>query len=87
VKWFWSRRREQREARQLVRERERLASFSRGGSSAVPIHVTSPAVIEPRVVNMTCPLCAGFIRIVRVRCEQCSIRRDLWFKLVSHDAN
>jgi predicted Zn finger-like uncharacterized protein len=99
VKWFWTRRREESAVRKLVRDREQLAALSPGGSSERPIPVTSPAVIEPRVLNMTCPLCEGYIRVVdhhapksglrrvRVRCEQCSIRRDLWFRLVSNAAN
>lgn len=92
-----SRRADERMARKLVRDREKLAALSRGGSAEHPIEVTSAAVVETRVNNSTCPQCAGTYRIVEhtspasglrrvdVRCTQCGTKRALWFRLVSKE--
>lgn len=85
--------------RQLVRDRERLAHLSAGGSPQHPIAVTSAAVVEVRVNALLCPQCgAGYqlrdhrapasgIRAVDVRCRQCSVARTLWFRLVEDAPN
>ena len=92
-----ARRAEERAARRLVRDREKLAALSRGGSAEHPIEVPSSAVVETRVNNSTCPQCEGTYRIVEhtspssglrrvdVRCQQCGAPRALWFRLVSDD--
>jgi predicted Zn finger-like uncharacterized protein len=92
-----SRRAEERAARQLVRDRERLAALSPGGSAEHPIPVTSAAVVEGRTLSTTCPQCEGSYRIVEhtspasglrrvdVRCQLCRTQRTLWFRLISDD--
>ena len=92
-----SRRAEERAARRLVRDRERLAALSRGGSAEHPIGIPSAAMVETRVRNASCPQCEGTYRIVEhtspvsglrrvdVRCQQCGAPRALWFRLVSDE--
>lgn len=89
------RRAREREARQLVRDRERLAILSPGGASERAIQVESSSVIEGRVRSMPCAQCEGTYRIVAdraegaglravdARCERCGVPRTLWFRLVS----
>jgi hypothetical protein len=93
------RRVQERAARKLVRDREKLFELSIGGSSERPIPVESAAVIEIRVEAMPCPQCEGQFRIrehvsegsglrrVDVTCRQCSAPRSLWFRLVSNEPN
>ena len=88
-----------RAMRRLVRDREKLAALSVGGSEERPIHVTSAAVVEVRVRHLTCPQCDGEykvkehrspasgIRSVDVTCQICGVSRTLWFRIVSADAN
>jgi predicted Zn finger-like uncharacterized protein len=94
---FFDRRR-WRVMRQLVRDRERLASLSTG-SPARPIAVTSAAVVEVRARALDCPQCEGSyrvhdhrapasgIRAVEVQCRQCGVGRTLWFRLVDTAPN
>lgn len=79
--------------RQLVRDRERLASLSPGGSPERPIEVTSSAVVDGRAQAMCCPQCGGRfalrdhrapcsgIRAADVVCRRCGTGRTLWFRL------
>jgi hypothetical protein len=79
--------------------REHLAALLPGGSRERPMIVHYAAVIEPRVLNWTCPLCNGEYRIheherpspgirrVDVGCRQCSTTRSFWFRLVDLEAN
>jgi predicted Zn finger-like uncharacterized protein len=88
-----------RAARRLVRDREKLAALSVGGSEDRPIHVTSAAVVEVRVSHLTCPQCDGEYRVkehrspasgirsVDVTCQICGVSRTLWFRIISADAN
>ena len=88
-----------KKARALVRDREKLAAMSPGGSRDKPIEVDSAAVVEPRVRALACPQCNGEyklvehrsvesgIRAVDVRCIVCSVKRTLWFRLVSNEPN
>jgi hypothetical protein len=88
-----------RAARRLVRDREKLAALSAGGSEDRPIHVTSASVVEVRVGRLTCPQCGGEYRIkehrspssgirsVDVTCQICGVSRTLWFRIISADAN
>ena len=92
-----SRRAEERAARRLVRDREKLAAMTRGGSAEHPIGVPSAAVVETRVRNSTCPQCEGEYRIIEhtspasglrrvdVRCQRCGTPRSWWFRLVSDE--
>jgi uncharacterized protein YbaR (Trm112 family) len=94
-----ARRIDERAARRLVRDRERLAELSPGGASEHPIHVDSAAVIEVRTGALPCPQCSGAYRIVEhrsegvglravdVACRTCGAPRTLWFRLDSHDPN
>jgi hypothetical protein len=89
------RRARERDARRLVRDRERLARLSPGGSADKPIEVDSPAVIEGRVGSLRCPQCDGAyalddhqsagpgVRVVSVTCRDCRVSRQLWFRLGS----
>jgi hypothetical protein len=93
------RRKAERAARALVRDREKLAALSPGGAAERPIQVPSSAVIEIRIGAMPCPQCEGHYRIldhrsagagvrdVSVVCEQCHVGRVLWFKIVADEPN
>jgi hypothetical protein len=88
-----------RAMRKLVRDREKLAALSVGGSEDRPIQVTSASVVEVRVRHLSCPQCEGEykvkehrspasgIRSVDVTCQMCGVSRTLWFRIVSPDAN
>jgi predicted Zn finger-like uncharacterized protein len=88
-----------RAARRLVRDREKLAALSVGGSEDRPIHVNSASVVEVRVGRLTCPQCGGEYRVkehrspssgirsVDVTCQMCGVSRTLWFRIVSGDPN
>jgi predicted Zn finger-like uncharacterized protein len=94
-----ARRVKERQARELVRDLEKLAVMSPGGSRERPMEVDSAAVVEPRVASLACPLCNGAYRLldhrsvasgvreVDVRCTTCSTPRTLWFRLVSSEPN
>ena len=94
-----ARRAQQRAARELVRDREKLAKLVAGGASDHPIEVSSAAVIEGRVGALPCPQCEGELRVkdhrstgsgmraVDVRCDQCGAPRTLWFRIVSDEPN
>jgi hypothetical protein len=89
----------ERALRKLVRDREKLAALSPGGSEERPIQVTSSAVVEVRVRHLTCPQCDGQykvkehrapssgLRSVDVTCQMCGVSRTLWFRIVSAEAN
>lgn len=93
------RRVDERNAKKLVRDRERLFALTTGGSRERPIEVDSTSVIEVRVESLPCPQCEGQYRIrehvapasgirrVDVTCRQCSAPRSLWFRLVSSEPN
>jgi predicted Zn finger-like uncharacterized protein len=94
-----ARRANERKARELVRDLEKLAAMTPGGSRERPMEVDSAAVVEPRVGSLRCPLCEGAYRLldhrsvasgireVDVRCTTCSTPRTLWFRLVSSEPN
>ncbi len=93
------RRIEERAARKLVRDRERLFELSVGGSQERPIEVPSTSVIELRTLAMPCVQCTGQYRIraheapasgirrVDVTCRHCGAPRSLWFRLVADEPN
>lgn len=92
-------RQRERNARKLVRDREKLAALSVGGSEQRPIKVNSASVVEVRIRHLTCPQCEGEykikehrspasgIRSVDVTCQICGVSRTLWFRIVSAEAN
>lgn len=93
------RRARERAARQLVRDREKLAALVPGGARERPIEVESSAVIEGRARAVPCAQCQGSYRVaehrsagdgtraVDVRCERCGVARTLWFRIVSSEPN
>lgn len=93
------RREREREARKLVRVKERLSKLERGGTQEHPIEVGSSAVVEVRIHGMQCPQCAGHyqivdhrsagqgIRPVDVKCNVCGAPRTLWFRIVEDQPN
>lgn len=93
------RRAREREARQLVRDREKLANLSPGGAKDRPIVVETAAVIEGRVRAMPCVQCEGAhrvgehrsegpgLRAVDAKCERCGAPRTVWFRIVVREPN
>jgi hypothetical protein len=86
----------ERAARDLVRDRQKLASLLPGGSPERPLAVPSAAVIVPRVRSTPCPLCEGPLRVdhetaqsretrllhaAHVTCTRCGVPRTLWFQV------
>jgi hypothetical protein len=93
------RRARERRARELVRDREKLALLSPGGAESRPIEVGSVAVIEGRARAMPCVQCEGTyriddhrapragLRVLDVTCQLCHVSRQLWFRIVSNEPN
>lgn len=89
----------ERDARKLVRDKERLFTLSAGGTAERPIDVPTTSVIELRVEAMPCAQCEGPYRIrehaapsaglrrVDVTCRQCGAPRSLWFRIVTDEPN
>lgn len=93
------RRRRDRAARRLARDREQLAALLPGGSAERPLEVDSPAVIELRALAQRCPRCSGTyalddhqsaavgLRVVSLTCRTCRAPRQIWFRLGSSAPN
>jgi hypothetical protein len=93
------RRAQERAARGLVRDRERLAALSPGGSESRPIGIDSVAVIDSRIGSMRCPQCDGEytiddhrapasgLRVIAVTCRLCHVSRSVWFRVGSSAAS
>jgi hypothetical protein len=86
----------ERAARQLVRDRQKLAALEAGGARERPIDVISSSVIPVRARATPCPLCAGSLRLdeetaetvdgrqlrgAHMTCVRCGVARVLWFRL------
>jgi hypothetical protein len=84
----------ERAAREIVRDRQKLATLMPGGSAERPIEVPSAAVVPLRARSTPCPLCDGELRIeheaaesrdgrilhaAHVACARCGVGRVLWF--------
>ncbi|HEY2745832.1 MAG TPA: hypothetical protein VGL86_14450 [Polyangia bacterium] len=84
----------ERSARELVRDRQKLAALVPGGAADRPVDVPSAAVIPLRARATPCPLCDGTLQIeheaaesragrlvhaVHVACTRCGVARVLWF--------
>jgi hypothetical protein len=94
-----ARRQSERAARQLVRDRERLAALVPGGAPDRPIEVSSSPVIEARARSLKCPQCDGSyrlvdhqaesasLRVVEVACQNCGVARRLWFRIAATGPN
>jgi hypothetical protein len=84
-----------KKTRALIRDREKLARLSPGGSAERPWAIDSASAIEPRVRSLRCPQCAGEYRLgehtspaealrrIDVTCRTCHAPRSLWFRLGS----
>lgn len=93
------RRERERAVKSLVRDREKLALLSPGGSPDRPITIESPSVIEPRLRSLPCPQCDGELQVrdhraagaglreLDVICKQCHAPRTLYFQLVVDQPN
>lgn len=90
----------ERDARQLVRDKEKLFRLLPGGSQELPLEVSSASVIEVRVGGMPCVQCnepqyrvrehvsvAAGLRRVDVICRHCGAPRSLWFRIVLDEPN
>jgi hypothetical protein len=89
------RREAEREAVKLAKARLQLAGLEAGGSPGNPIEVASSAVVEPHAASTSCAVCGGPVRveehtavtqprqlrIARVRCTQCGVERELYYRL------
>jgi hypothetical protein len=87
------RRLDERAARKLVRDRQKLALAEPGGAPERPIEVISSSVIPVRARATPCPLCAGSLNLdeeialdARLRaavmtCRRCGVSRRLYFTL------
>jgi hypothetical protein len=93
------RRMEERGARKLVRDREKLAALEVGGSRERPMDVTSSSVIPVRTRAQPCHQCGGSLqldeeraesselRAVDTSCQRCGAKRTWWFRITSPLAN
>lgn len=84
---------EERDARRLVLDREKLAALEI--SRERPIQVTSASVIPVRARATPCHQCggglhldeeiaeSGELRAVDVSCQRCAATRRLWFRISS----
>lgn len=84
-------------AREAVKSAEagiKLAALAVGGAADRPIVVTSASVIEPHASSLPCVACGESVRIdehvanaalglriVKVRCPRCGVRRELYFRI------
>jgi transposase-like protein len=97
-----ARRRLERAAEKLERDRERLFVLSPGGSAERPIAVEAAAVVDVRALSVPCPRCEGphelvehaavlaggeRLREARLRCRRCGTRRSLFFRLEERRLN
>ena len=90
-----ARRIRERAARELVRDRQKLAALEPGGAPERPIEVSSSSVIAVRARSLQCPLCGGALqlddetaatatlRAAHVTCKRCGVARQLWFHITS----
>jgi uncharacterized protein with PIN domain len=96
------RRANEREARKLVRAREKLATLEPGGSPERAIEVPSASVVDVRARSLPCPQCGGRLRLLehtandvegqslraaRMTCETCTAPRVFWFRITSAQPN
>ena len=82
-----------RDAEKLARARLELAALEPGGAPDRPIEVTSASTIEPRASSMPCAACGAMgvridehavvddVRVVRLNCQRCGTRRDVFFRV------
>jgi hypothetical protein len=83
----------------LARDLDRLARLAPGGAPDRPLPIASPAQVEVIAGARPCPLCDGALRvedhaaetvggvrlrIARVVCTACGVRRSVYFTLAGH---
>ena len=88
------RREDERAARKVVRETERLAAGLPGGDAARPIDVASASIVEVQARATPCVQCGGeldvrgdratstargVLREMEMACRRCHARRSLWY--------
>jgi hypothetical protein len=86
----------ERSGAKLVRNLERLWLLQPGGGPERPIDLASASQVETHAQSTRCPLCEGALRVeehaavtiatarlrlVRVICQSCGSRRDIYFRL------
>jgi hypothetical protein len=87
-----------REHGRLARDLDRLARLQPGGSPERPLAIESPAQVEVIAAGAVCPLCEGTsrleehaavmvsgrrLRVARLICTRCGIRRAIHFRLAA----
>ncbi len=92
------RRADERKAKKLRDDLEKLALLKEGGSSGNPFVISSPAQVDARTETTACPLCEGRLRldehvaeivdgerlrVARCHCVACGTKRELYFHLRS----
>ncbi|MFN8545230.1 MAG: hypothetical protein U0807_13635 [Candidatus Binatia bacterium] len=81
---------------EIVQDLERLARLAPGGAPERPLPVASPAQVEAAAARQPCPLCDGNmrleehtaetvagvrLRVARVICTSCAMRRAVYFRI------
>lgn len=93
-----SRRAEERRAKKIRDDLEKLAHLEEGGAPDRPIRISSPVQVDARTEATPCPLCQGRlqldehaaetfegerIRVARCHCVECGTSREIYFHLKS----
>ncbi|MEO6953936.1 MAG: hypothetical protein ABI321_19195 [Polyangia bacterium] len=85
---------DERAARGLVRDKERLFLLEAGGTPERPIDCASASVIDVKWRAMPCPQCGGSLRLVdeqaedgahrsvRLKCAACGAPRTVYYRIV-----
>lgn len=96
------RRANERDARKIAAQREKLFAMSDGGSAAHPLRVDSASLVEPRALATRCPRCEGaltlvehnavaldgaLLRAAKMKCSQCASPWTIWFRIERPLAN
>lgn len=93
------RRKMERDAVKLAQTRMKLASLEPGGAPDRPIEVTSASVVEVHASSLPCAACGASgvrveehvavtiderpLRIARLICPRCGVRRDVYFRIAA----
>jgi hypothetical protein len=91
------RRKIERDAVKIAKARMKLADLEPGGAPERPIEVTSASVVEVHASSLPCVACGDAnvrveehvattiaeraLRIARVICPRCGVRRDVYFRI------
>lgn len=93
------RREREREAVKLAKARLKLAALEVGGAPDRPIDVESASTIEVHAASIPCASCGEQgvrieehtaetiddrrLRVVRLRCPRCGVRRDVYYRIAA----